>query len=124
MRWVAPTPSVFVNGGAYLKLHPEFEPLSWYEACAPLCTQGARLVAAKQRLFARALRSGYRIAREPDLHVQIGGRRIGAAPVNLAAVSLPALKWPSVGQIAKAMAWAAEHRDMLALKWAELNERE
>jgi hypothetical protein len=28
------------------------------------------------------------------------------------------------GQIAEAMAWAAEHRDMLVLKWAELNERE
>ena len=27
-------------------------------------------------------------------------------------------------QIATAMAWAAEHREALALKWAELNERE
>lgn len=27
-------------------------------------------------------------------------------------------------QIAETMAWAAEYREMLALKWAELNERE
>lgn len=27
-------------------------------------------------------------------------------------------------QIAEAMAWAAEHREMLELKWAQLNERE
>lgn len=27
------------------------------------------------------------------------------------------------GQIAPAMAWAAEHKAMLALKWIELNER-
>lgn len=26
-------------------------------------------------------------------------------------------------QIAEALAWAKDHRDMLALKWAELNER-
>jgi hypothetical protein len=27
-------------------------------------------------------------------------------------------------QIAEAMAWAAQHREMLALKWVELTERE
>jgi Domain of unknown function (DUF4160) len=27
------------------------------------------------------------------------------------------------GDIAEALAWAREHREMLALKWAELNER-
>lgn len=27
------------------------------------------------------------------------------------------------GDLAEALAWAREHREMLALKWAELNER-
>ena len=73
----------FANGAAHMMLHPEFEPLDWYDdAYAPLCQRGQKLVAAKQRLLAEAERRGWRIGAAADLHVQVGERRLRAAAVK------------------------------------------
>ena len=46
--------AAFANGAAHLRLHPDFAPLSWDDACAELVQAGPRVVAAKRRLFERA----------------------------------------------------------------------
>lgn len=73
----------FANGAAQMRLHPEFGPLSWHDdACAPLCTRGPKLAAAKRRLRAESLRRGDRMADAADLHVRMGDRRIRAAAIK------------------------------------------
>ena len=46
--------AAFANGCAHIALHPDFQPLSWDQACAELVTDGPRVTAAKKRLFQRA----------------------------------------------------------------------
>ncbi len=46
--------TAFVNGGAFLELHPDFRPRHWAETCAPLVQDGPVLEAVKARLLARA----------------------------------------------------------------------
>jgi len=49
----------FDGGASHLTLHPDFSPLSWDDAVAPLCTDGPALAAARQRLADRAAELGY-----------------------------------------------------------------
>ena len=58
------------------------------------------------------------------------GRRIFTSWVPISRSSFASPIWRLIAgtarrnQIAEALAWAAEHREMLALKWIELVERE
>jgi antigen 43 len=73
----------FANGAAHMMLHPEFEPLDWYDdACAPLCQRGPKLTAARRALFAEAERRGWRVVGSTDLQVEIGERSLSAARVK------------------------------------------
>ena len=49
----------FANGAAHVTLHPDFSPLSWADACAPLCLAGPVLAAVRRRLRERAEALGY-----------------------------------------------------------------
>ena len=49
----------FGNGGAARALHPDFSPLSWDGACAPLCQAGPMVMAIRARLLARAQALGF-----------------------------------------------------------------
>jgi hypothetical protein len=74
---------VFANGRAHMVLHPEFEPLDWYDdAYAPLCVRGKKLEAARRLLIDEAVRRGWRVSDVADLHVLAGGERIVASSVR------------------------------------------
>ena len=73
----------FANGAAQMALHPEFEPLDWYDdAYAPLCVRGKKLEAARRMLFTEAECRGWRMESEADLHLRAGRRRIDASSVR------------------------------------------
>ena len=54
----------------------------WRFACAPLCTGGPMLRAARQRLLVRATALGFSLCRDADLHLEAGGRILRAAAVR------------------------------------------
>ncbi len=66
----------FVNGGAFLDLHPDFRPKHWAETCVPLVIDGPEIGRARAALLARAEALGYVITAEADLHVVADGKRI------------------------------------------------
>ena len=68
--------TAFVNGGAFLDLHPDFRPKHWAETCVPLVLDGPEIGRARAALLARAEALGYGITAEADLHVIADGKRI------------------------------------------------
>jgi allophanate hydrolase subunit 2 len=71
----------FANGGAHLVLHPDFSPLGWEDACAPLCQTGPIVAEARRRLLARAVALGYRKTPPTPPLVIASGRAIRASAV-------------------------------------------
>lgn len=67
---------VFSNGGDYAALHPDLDPKSWENACAPRVMAGPQLIEVRQRLIDRADALGYHLSSEPDLHLMADGSRI------------------------------------------------
>ena len=65
----------FEGGAEYISLHPDFSPLSWENACLPLCTEGPPLVAFRRRLRERVIELA-------GLHIETGGRVIRPAVVR------------------------------------------
>jgi hypothetical protein len=65
----------FVNGGPHMTLHPDFAPLSWDDACAPLCTEGRPIMAVRRRLHDRMLDAD-------GLRVLAAGRSVRAASLK------------------------------------------
>lgn len=59
--------SAFANGGAHMMLHPDFSPLNWEQACAPLCVNGPKVTAARRRVHERSIKMS-------DVHVLASGR--------------------------------------------------
>ena len=72
-----------------------------------------------QRFGAVSLRMYADDHRPPHFHVVGPDLQILVRLSDLAVIAGEA----RLAQIATAMAWAAEHREVLALKWVELNER-
>jgi hypothetical protein len=61
----------FDNGGAVLRMHPEFALRVWAtQACAPLVLDGAELEAARSFLLERAALLGLTTTRDPDLRLR------------------------------------------------------
>ncbi|GAN77815.1 hypothetical protein Asru_0472_01 [Acidisphaera rubrifaciens HS-AP3] len=50
--------AAFANGGAHRQLHPDFAPLSWEQACAPLCIAGPPMDSVRRQLRARLHEAG------------------------------------------------------------------
>jgi hypothetical protein len=60
--------TAFVNGGAFLDLHPDFRPKLWAEICVLLVIDGPEIRRARAALLARAEALGYGTTAEADLH--------------------------------------------------------
>jgi uncharacterized protein DUF4160 len=73
-----------------------------------------------QRFGAVSIRMYADDHRPPHFHIAGPGFQVVVRIADLAIVAGSARR----NQIAEALAWAAQHRDMLALKWVELVERE
>lgn len=72
----------FANGGAHVALHPDFAPLSWDDACAPLHVDGAALLEARRQLLARLPELGYRRTAASYLHLLACGQMIRATAIE------------------------------------------
>ena len=73
----------FANGGAFLRLHPDFTPRRWErDACAPLCLEGAAVAAARAALRRRAEALGFAASEAPALRLEIDGRLVEPAMVR------------------------------------------
>src|SRR6185312_13902281 len=109
----------FANGGRYITLHPDFSPLSWGDACAPLRCSGPDVTATHRRLAARAASLGWRAGSRAGLHVLAGGRAIAPASVKgrLHRFVLPAVTH-AVGIVSHAAAPAAAGAS--AAEWRRL----
>jgi hypothetical protein len=68
--------SGFANCEDFVELHPTFVPQSWDDACAPLCEAGPVVEAVRERLRARAESLGFRLTKDPGLHIDIDGEKI------------------------------------------------
>ena len=73
--------AAFENGAPNISLHPDFAPRGWDDACAPRCTEGDALVAARRLLHDRALELGYRVEAGGDLAVLADAAAIPPASV-------------------------------------------
>jgi hypothetical protein len=71
----------FENGGAFLQLHPNFEPSDRNDTCVPLLDDGPEVEWLREILLARAKILGCAITSDPDLHVIADGARI--EPIRL-----------------------------------------
>jgi hypothetical protein len=71
----------FINGGAFVEAHPDFQPKHWAETCAKLVFEGKEMQDAKAMLLARAAEMGHVLTQEDGLHVMADGKRI--EPVEL-----------------------------------------
>ena len=82
----------FLNGGAFIEAHPEFEPKHWRETCLPLLAKRSEIAPAKARVLARLFEQGHELTREADAYVVADGQRID--PIRLSetrlAFALPA----------------------------------
>lgn len=73
----------FENGGAPLRLHPDFARAAWSaRACAPLAVEGPEVARAHARLRERALELGHAVGRDPGLAVWSGGRRLATTTLD------------------------------------------
>jgi hypothetical protein len=68
--------TAFVNGGAFINAHPDFEPKAWRDTCLPLVKDGPEVANAKSRLFARLFNRGYHLTDDADPYILASGRRI------------------------------------------------
>jgi hypothetical protein len=69
--------AAFSNGGEPVMLHPDFARKTWdAEACAPDLPKGAELVQLRRTMLERAIEMGHIVTKDPDVHLQIGGRTI------------------------------------------------
>ena len=73
--------AAFVNGGPCMQLHADFMPLSWEDACAPLCENANPVVALRRRLLARARRQGHRQVEGPAPYLLVQGRQVRPARI-------------------------------------------
>lgn len=72
----------FVEGGAFLELHPTFRTKLPSETCLPIVPTGPDLFALRAALLARAEAMGHAWTSEHDLHVVADGVRIEAVPLD------------------------------------------
>ena len=68
--------TAFVNGGAFLELHPDFRPRHWRETCIPLATEGANIESARAALQEQVAARGFATTPDPDIHLVADGVRI------------------------------------------------
>ena len=73
--------TAFVNGGAFIEAHPDFEPKHWAETCLPLVSEGPGVVRAKALLLERLRDLGHVVTAQDDRHVLADGARI--EPIEL-----------------------------------------
>jgi hypothetical protein len=66
----------FSNGGEYAALHPDLDPKSWENACAPRVMAGPQLTEVRQRLIDQADKLGYHLIDETDVHLVADGEKI------------------------------------------------
>ncbi|MGH7071965.1 MAG: Hint domain-containing protein, partial [Acetobacteraceae bacterium] len=66
----------FANPDAETALHADFAVHTWDDACAPLTTDGAAVLAMRQRLLARAAELGWTRSAEPQFDIVAGGKVI------------------------------------------------
>ena len=71
----------FVEGGAYLELHPTFRTKLSSDTCLPIVATGPDLFAMRAALLDRAETLGHAWTSEHDLHVVADGVRIEATPL-------------------------------------------
>ena len=76
--------SAFVNGGAFLTLHPDFRPRHWAETCAPLVQEGPVLETVKARLLARA-GDAFGAVATPDPGLQLLADGVAVQPCGIEA---------------------------------------
>ncbi len=75
--------TAFANGGTVAQIAPDFAPEVWaVQGCAPLVTKGEALLAARGRLYDRALAMGHALEADPGLHLLADGRVIRPASVS------------------------------------------
>lgn len=72
----------FANGGDYIALHPDFSPLNWDDACAPLTADGDAVLSVRRRLLARVAALGYVRCAEPQFAVLADDDVISPAKVT------------------------------------------
>jgi hypothetical protein len=68
--------TAFVNGGAFIEAHPDFQPKHWAETCLPLVVEGPEIERTKSLLLDRLKGLGHVTTSEADLHVIADGHRI------------------------------------------------
>ncbi len=74
--------AAFANGGTTIMAHADFAPAEFAravwdaEGCAPMVVDGPILAGLRQRLLDRAKTLGHARTGEPDIHIEISGRRI------------------------------------------------
>jgi hypothetical protein len=78
--------TAFVNGGAFIEAHPNFEAKHWADTCLPLVTEGPEVERTKAMLLARLKNQGHATTSEANLHVIADGMRID--PLKLGALRL------------------------------------
>jgi hypothetical protein len=66
----------FSNGADHTALHPDLDPKSWENACAPRVMAGPQLTDVKQRLIDQADGLGYHLLDATDVHLMADGVRI------------------------------------------------
>jgi microcystin-dependent protein len=76
----------FVNGGAFVDAHPDFQRRRWADTCLPLMTGGPAVVTAKARLLARLADRGCGVTHEADAHFRVDGLRV--KPIRLSGTRL------------------------------------
>lgn len=73
----------FVEAGAFLELHPNFQPKHWTETCMALVKEGEALLRVRTLLHERAAALGYRLTAADQMHLRADGERI--EPMHLQA---------------------------------------
>jgi T5SS/PEP-CTERM-associated repeat protein len=73
----------FVNGGAFIEAHPDFEPKHWAATCVPLVQEGPEVARTKTLLLEQLKALGYVTTSAADVHVIADGTRID--PIELGA---------------------------------------
>jgi hypothetical protein len=66
----------FNNAGEFAALHPDLDPKSWENACAPRVMAGPQLTEVRQRLIDQADGLGYHVIDDTDVHLLADGERI------------------------------------------------
>jgi len=78
--------TAFVNGGAFVEAHPDFQAKHWAETCLPLVNDGPEVGATKARLLSLLQEKGFELIQDAAAHVVADGQRI--EPVRLSETRL------------------------------------